>query len=845
MQLKAARLALKVALIYIVVAGCWILFSDRLLALLVADPERKIEFSIFKGWLFVFLTGYLLYQLLNRWLTKWEQEVSHRQRAELDQKKTTEDLRTSEERYQALFDRSLECVFLCDFEGRFLDANQAALDLLGYSRENICQLTFASLLSKDQMALARKVVEEIKREGHQVQPTEFRLRTRDGRVVYVETRGSIINRDGKPFAIQGIAHNVTGRRTVEEALRELTARLTEAQRIAGIGSYTLDTNSGQWTCSVVLDEILGITDPHFKKDVAGWLQIVHPFDRAAARKQLEQVIRQEKDFDLHYRITRQDNQRERWVHGLGKLVRNEAGDIVQMIGTIQDVTEQKQAEAWSSRLATAVEQASEAIVITDATGTILYANPAFEKTSGYTSAEAIGKNPRLLKSGQHGGEFYQQLWETILRGQVWTGHFTNRRKNGTLYDEEATVSPVRDNEGKIVNFVAVKRDVTRERQLEAQFRQAQKMDAIGTLAGGIAHDFNNILTAIFGNCYLLREDLNGNTEAQEKVEEIMRSSTRAKDLVQQILTFSRKGEEKRQVIPLNTVIKEATKFIRATLPSNIKVNMDLAPDAPPVLADPTQIYQVTMNLATNALHAMSDKPGELDITLDTFVPDMGFIQLHPEFQLLPYARLTVADTGCGMDEKTKERIFEPFFTTKPVGQGTGLGLSVVHGVVKSHDGVITVDSLPGKGTTFRLYFPGKIRTETLNEISRANVVCGQGQKVLLVDDEAAIASVFQMLFKLLNYQATVHMDPKTALAQFSENPLHYDIVITDLTMPDLNGLELASRIRSLRPDIPIIMLTGLSSKLTEAEIAEAGVCELMEKPVSMAALAETLQRNLP
>ena len=975
MELRARRIALKVALVYVVVAACWILFSDVLLATFVRNPDQRELLSVAKGWLFVLFTGLLLYLLLNRWLGKWEHEAGQRREAEIARETVTEKLlkseeqlrlviqasadglwdwniksgatylsprygeitgepsenvpsglqfleslvhpqdwpalkesinthlngksdqssdefriitkddqtrwiwgrgrvvehapdgaplrmvgtisditrrkqaeeswRESEERYKALFDRSTECVFLCDFDGYFLDANQAALDLLGYQRTDIPQLNFVSLLTEEQLPVALQLIEVIKQHGHQPLPAEFKLRTRDGKIVFVETQGTLLNRDGKPFAIQGIAHDVTARKLAEQALLETTAQLTQAQRIAGIGSFSLEIPSGQWTSSEMLDDIFGIAEPAFKKDWGGWMQVIHPFDRSEVRQHLESTLASQGDFDRNYRITRINNQQERWVHCLGKLIRDKQGRSVQLVGTIQDITERKKSEEWSMRLATAVEQSFETIVITDIYGTILYANPAFEISTGYTRAEALGKNPRMLKGGKHDAEFYTQMWDTLQRGKVWKGHFTNRRKDGILYEEEATITPVRDEAGKIVNFVAVKRDVTRELQLEAQFREAQKMDAIGTLAGGIAHDFNNILTAMFGYCYLLRHDVDGNFEAMDKVEEILSSAMRAKDLVQQILTFSRKSEQKRQIIQLNAVINEVTKFLRASLPANIKINLDLAADSPTVLADPTQIYQVTMNLATNALHAMEGKNGELSIRLQPFEPDENLIASRPEFQQGRYTRLTVADTGHGMDGKTLERIFEPFFTTKPAGQGTGLGLSVVHGVVKAHDGIITVNSAPGEGTTFRLYFPERTQMEMPIEEPLAKAATGQGERILLVDDEVPLTSVFRMLLKLLNYQATVHTDAREALKEFNKDPQRFDLVITDYTMPEMNGIELARQIRNLRPDLPVILLTGVGSSLNKRQIAEAGICEMMEKPVSMTVLADTLQRNLP
>ena len=510
-----------------------------------------------------------------------------------------------------------------------------------------------------------------------------------------------------------------------------------------------------------------------------------------------------------------------------------------------DITDRKRIEEAHARLATAVEQAGETIVITDKEGTILYANPAFEKTSGYTRAEALGKNPRILKSGKQDQEFYRQMWQTLQRGETWRGHFINQRKNGSAYEEDTSISPIRDALGNVVNYVAVKHDVTHELQLEAQFRQAQKMDAIGTLAGGIAHDFNNILTVISGYGGILRDELADTPVAQEMAIEILKASDRARDLVQQILTFSRQREQKREIIQLISVIKEAAKFLRASLPSNIQIDLRLDAGTPPILADPTQIYQTAVNLGTNALHAMEGLQGRLTLKLESFSPDQPWIRAHPDFRPVQYARLTVADTGHGMDARTLEHIFEPFFTTKPVGKGTGLGLAVVHGIVQSHDAIITVDSTPGQGTTFTVYFPAQEKQDGPSaRLESKPLPLGHGETILVVDDEVVVTTMMQRLLKRLNYTPTTINSPAEALALFTRNPDAFHIVLTDLTMPEMSGLEAARQMHAIRPGLPIILMSGFSLPVPPEALGEVGICKMLEKPVSILDLAETLQQNL-
>ncbi len=414
--------------------------------------------------------------------------------------------------------------------------------------------------------------------------------------------------------------------------------------------------------------------------------------------------------------------------------------------------------------------------------------------------------------------------------------------DGTILDRYS--SPVRNQAGNYYGRIWTFRDITKGRQMEARLRQAQKMEAIGTLAGGIAHDFNNILASIFGYGYLLQQDTEGNPAARENLAEIMQSATRAKDLVQQILTFSRQREQQRHVVPLGPVVTEATKFLRVSLPANIKIEMELVADAPTVLADPTQIYQVTMNLATNALHAMEGRAGRLTVTLESFQPDEPFITTHPEFRPVQYARLTIADTGQGMEANTLKRIFDPFFTTKPVGKGTGLGLAVVHGIVESHAGVIHVQSVVGQGTTFRLYLPAQTNGAAATAATNGQAGKGHGQKILLLGDEPAVTRPFQRLLERLEYEVAVSNRAGEAVGFVRENPARFELVITDLTMPEMSGREVARQLRALRPNLPVILISGFTPTMSRQELAAQGICAVLENPVTLTALSDVLQRAL-
>jgi PAS domain S-box-containing protein len=380
-------------------------------------------------------------------------------------------------------------------------------------------------------------------------------------------------------------------------------------------------------------------------------------------------------------------------------------------------------------------------------------------------------------------------------------------------------------------------------QLEDQYRQSQKMEAIGTLAGGIAHDFNNILTAIYGYTEIARMEVEGNQNALEPLDAVVEASKRATALVRQILAFSRHQPQQRSPMQLQRVVAEVLTLLRATIPTTIEIKAELDDKAAAVLADATQIHQVLMNLGTNAAQAMKDQPGLLEVRLENFEIDADFVQTRPALRPGWYVRLSVSDTGHGMDSATAARIFEPFFTTKAPGEGTGLGLSVVHGIMSSHDGTITVYSQPGEGTTFHLYFPAHGNVAPVSsQTAEAPVPYGRGQRILYVDDEQPLAEMGRKILERLGYEVDVRGRPAEALAAFRAAPADYDLVVTDLTMPGMTGIELARQLLHIRPELPVILMTGYAAMLTPERVRTLGIRELLLKPHSVRMLAEALQR---
>lgn len=527
--------------------------------------------------------------------------------------------------------------------------------------------------------------------------------------------------------------------------------------------------------------------------------------------------------------------------------------------TIQAVLEKKRlederqhAEETLHLQSTALNAAANAILIADRTGLIQWVNPAFCDLTGYTAAEAIGKDLReLVKSGQHDQAFYKNLWDTILSGQVWRGEIINRRKDGSLYTEEETITPVRNPQGKISHFIAIKQDVTPRKTLEAenqklteQFYHAQKMDSIGQLAGGIAHDFNNLLVPIVGYAELGMMTTPPNSGLYTHFEQIKGAGVRATSLTRQILAFSRRQVLETTRVDLNQVIIEFEKMLRRLIGENIILRTHLVADLPAIKADKGQLEQVLLNLVVNARDAMPNG-GRLTIETSHVVLDEAYVSRHMEAQPGPHVLLAVSDTGHGMDAATRQRIFEPFFTTKTRGHGTGLGLSTVFGIVKQHGGNIWVYSEPGQGTTFKVYLPV---TETLIPTAQPEQpVVGSlegTETILVVEDEAAVRQLVGSALRLYGYRVMEADDPTKGLklASVCQDAIH--LLLTDVIMPAMNGRELFQRLVVDRPELKVLYMSGYTDDaITYHGVLDEGTT-FLQKPFTIYSLLQKVRAVL-
>jgi PAS domain S-box-containing protein len=942
-------------------------------------------------------------------------------------------LREGEERYRALFDRSLDCVFLLDFAGNFVDANPASLKLLGYPKADLLKLNLGSLMPGDEVARALQIIQEIVITGHQKQPAEFQFRAGDGRQVCVETQSSLIYRDGQPFAIQGIARDLTERRRTEEALAASEKKFRELVQHLDIGLVVHGPDTAIRFANPMASELLGLApdqmygkhahDPVWsfvREDGTAMPLPEYPVNRALANPDGSVT-------NLVLGICRSDREQPVWVQCNGHAIRNRAGQIQQVEVTFTNLTERKEVEeklrranralqmlsrgneslvratsepellravcriaveigayrmAWvgyaredparsiepvaqagddsgylseikvswaekdlngngpagrairsgemvvckdtqndfdfiwreraqqrnfrgviclplqeehrtfgilclysgeviqadarefkllqelannlafgiayqraeqerlateasHARLATAVEQADESIFMTDAQGTILYVNPAFEKTTGFSRAEALGQNPRIFNSGKHDPAFFHEMWQVLHRGEVWSGHFINRRKDGQLYEEEATISPIRNELGCVVNYVAVKRDVTREVELESQLRQAQKMDAFGQLAGGVAHDFNNILAVIQLQAGLLKTDRNLPLKQLELAADIEKAAERGANLTRQLLLFSRRQSIQPQNLDLKVVLDNITRMLQRSVGEHVQLQLKVAPDPMIIYADPGMMDQILLNLIVNARDAMSNG-GQIIIEAAPVEFDELTATQTPRARPGRFACLAVSDDGRGIPPEILPRIFEPFFTTKEVGKGTGLGLATVFGIVQQHKGWINVDSEVGKGTTFRLYLPRQpVASDAVSFWSANSPARGGTETILLVEDEASLRASIRLTLSQLGYHVLEAGTAAEALQIWQSHRAEIRVLLTDLVMPGgMTGRELAQELRRQEPKLKVIYASGYSPEIGSADLKWVEGVNFLAKPFEARKLAHALRANL-
>lgn len=526
---------------------------------------------------------------------------------------------------------------------------------------------------------------------------------------------------------------------------------------------------------------------------------------------------------------------------------DEIGLLTESFNTMMTARKQAEEETRKSRRdwERLFNSVDDVVTIQDNNTRILKANVA--------AGRLLKKEPEEL-IGQHCYEVLRGRTEpcegcpVILCQQDHTDHHAEIEYPELDMSCHVSAFPLFDDKEGWIGIAHFARDITDQKKLEAQYRQVQKMEAIGTLAGGIAHDFNNILTPIFGYAQLIKMEVEPGSILERNIDQILQSSQLAQQLVKQILTFSRERRHEMEELRIQPVIKESMKLLRASIPTTIEFQLAIDNDCSNIMADPTQIHQIVMNLCTNAFHAMEESGGTLGVALKQTHLDSITARLKGNLNPGDYLELRISDTGIGMDSATRERIFEPFFTTKAEGKGTGMGLSVVHGIVKEHGGAIFAYSEPGSGTTFTIYLPVVSSDEpsTLLHHTNAekNVFSGGSEHIMVVDDEEYIVALEKSILEDVGYQVSVFTDGIQALDAFQEQPEGFDLVITDMTMPKMTGLELAERLNEIRPDLPVILCTG-HSRINMNELQQCpAINSYLAKPINLRQLTESIRDAL-
>ncbi len=535
----------------------------------------------------------------------------------------------------------------------------------------------------------------------------------------------------------------------------------------------------------------------------------------------------------------------RHFHSVRGPLREESGTIAGTFGISRDITERRRAEGKIRQLSRAVEQSPVAVVITDLDGVIEYVNPRFTEVTGYSAAEAVGRNPRLLKSGQQSHEFYAELWRTIKGGREWRGIFQNRKKGGQLFSEQTVIAPVKGDDGRISHFVALSEDITERLHLEDQLRQSQKMDAIGRLAGGVAHDFNNLLTIIQLETSTLVANPGLDLEAREGVRQIAAAAASATGLTRQLLTFSRRQDKEEKTVNLGELVDNLARLMRRILGEDIELVTRLVPEPIALRADPGMLEQALINLAVNARDAMP-AGGRLQLGVDVAIIDDAYVHDHPGASAGYRAHISVSDTGTGIAPEHLGRIFEPFFTTKAAGKGTGLGLATVYGVVRQHHGWITLDSALGRGTTFHLFLPALSLAEAADtEEPLDTPLPGGTETILVAEDDEQVRHLVQVALERQGYQVIAAPTGTEAAAAFAAHGAPVHLLITDLIMPGgLNGRELADHIHAIDPAVRPIFISGYPADVVSRHLKLGAGGNFLRKPLAVRTLLEAVRRRL-
>jgi len=759
-------------------------------------------------------------------------------------------MRESEAKYKSLYESMMDGFVLVNMEGLIKEYNESYRAMTGYASKELSRLTYHDLTPAKWHEFEQKIIDDQVLERGYSDVYEKEYCRKDGTVFPIELRTFLLrDEQGNNSGMWAIVRDITDRRRAEEELRKSEERLRLVLEANSEGVWDWNIPSGHAVFSPRYSAMLGYEPDEFAKSYISWKDLVHPDDFDRVHKAHMEHIHEDKEFRVELRMRKKSGD-WCWILSRGMVVERDAeGNAIRMVGTHLDITERKRTEAElhksQERFRQVAENVGDFLWEVDANGLYTYTSPSVEKILGFRPHELIGRIHFYdLFTPEAREELKAAVFKLFAAKQPFRAFPNpNLSKDGRVVHVETSGSPMVDEAGNLVGYRGAGSDVTERHNLQSQLQQAEKLESLGTLTGGIAHDFNNILAAMMGFTELVKGKLPKGSKEEQQLQTVMEAGLRGRELVKQMLTFSRQTPQEKKPLLLSSIVKETGKFLRASIPSTIRIETNVQSESGLVLADPIQIQQVLTNLCTNATHAMQEKGGTLDIELSDFSVSPTTGDPHGIAPGL-YMRLVVRDSGVGIPREIIDRIFDPFFTTKGLGEGTGLGLSVAMGIIKESQGYITVESEPGKGSTFAVYFPKVAKKQLADSTASDEPIPTGTERILFVDDEKPLVQMGEARLAELGYQVTSLASSREALELLKQNPSGFDLVITDQTMPEMTGIELAKHILTLRPQLPVILCTGFSH-IVDAEAAKAaGIRVFVMKPLTQGEIARAVRKAL-
>jgi len=760
-----------------------------------------------------------------------------------EQKSQEQKLRVSQAHFHMLVVGVRDyAIFMLDTDGNIATWNLGAERIKGWKEEEIIGKHFSVFYSQAEVADAKPERElQIARSVGRFEEEGWRYRKDGSRFWASVVITPLRDEQGREYGFAKVTRDMTERQRIERAIKEDEARLASVIGSAMDAIITVDEQHNITLFNPSAESMFGCKSD----EVIG--QPLDPFLPKLFRSAHTQHIRKFAETNA----TRRKMSEMGSIYGLrtnGEEFPIEASISQVTVGgqklftvILRDITERMKAEEELRQQASLLSLAT--VLSWDMDKHIVLWTRGAEQLYGYSQKEAIGRSPSELLQTEYPMPLAQIERALYARGG-WEGELIHTRRDGSRVSVASKWILHRNAQGEPSRILEMNQDITAFKKAQALQLSSQKLESLGTLSGGIAHDFNNILLAINGNTKLAIADLPEDHPVQESLQEIAKAGARAADLVRRILAFSRPTEQKRDVQPMQPVVEEAVKLVRATLRANIEIKMQFQPDLPAVAVDATQIHQVIVNLATNAAHAIGDRGGVIELRLDSCEVGPADVGRAPGLHVGNYVRLCVGDNGCGMSRETLARIYDPFFSTKPVGQGTGLGLSVVHGIVSSLDGALTVYSDVGRGTQFNLYFPAASEPAKARPPETPQAPRTRHGHILYLDDEEALVLFANRLLTRLGFRVTGFIDAAEALHEFGSRPSEFDAVVTDLSMPKMTGLDFAREVLAIRPGTPVVITSGYVRPEDQVKAQQLGIRDFVLKPTTADQLATTLDQLL-